>query len=217
MLERTCPKKLLVEGRTEQRVIPELMEANGVTWPDNKEEAPVYIKEFDGIHNMLETGVIPTEIKASSIEVVGIMVDANDDAESRFQNIRDRCIDQFPDMPDTIGEDGLIHSSEGKSIGVWLMPDNRSTGMLETFLTYLAPDEQDGLLCYAEEVCREAKEDKGAPYKPAHYDKAKIYTWLAWQDEPGRQLHQAVKERILSPNSAYGAGFVNWFRELFQV
>ncbi len=31
----------------------------------------------------------------------------------------------------------------------------------------------------------------GAPCIEAHVSKANIYTWLAWQDPPGRQLHQA--------------------------
>lgn len=87
--------------------------------------------------------------------------------------------------------------------------------MLETFLTYLVP-EGDGLLDLAASTCVEAKK-QGAQYKEVHEDKAKIYTWLAWQDEPGAQLHQAVKEKILIATSKVARPFVEWFRELFEI
>ena len=40
------PKKLLVEGASEKRVIPELMEKNGVDWPNH--QIPVWIDSHDG-------------------------------------------------------------------------------------------------------------------------------------------------------------------------
>jgi hypothetical protein len=113
--------------------------------------------------------------------------------------------------------DGLIETNaDGLKLGVWLMPDNQSRGMLETFLMYLAPQDNDAVLRYAAEACRTAKE-MGAPFKEAQTTKAEIHTWLAWQDEPGRQLHQAVKERLLNPNAPYARPFLNWFRKLFEV
>lgn len=33
-MQRTQPRKLLVEGQTDKRVIPYLMEANGIAWED---------------------------------------------------------------------------------------------------------------------------------------------------------------------------------------
>lgn len=53
--------------------------------------------------------------------------------------------------------------------------------------------------------------------KPTHHDKADIHTWLAWRDPPGRQLHDAVKQRILRPDSPHAAPFVRWFRRTFDV
>lgn len=97
------------------------------------------------------------------------------------------------------------------------MPDNKVSGMLETFLQVLVPSTAEELLDYAKQSCTEAGK-LGAKFKPYQLTKAEIYTWLAWQDEPGRQLHQAVQERILDPtSSSEAAGFVAWFRDLFEV
>ena len=57
----------------------------------------------------------------------------------------------------------------------------------------------------------------GAPFLPNHRDKALIHTWLAWQDEPGRQLHDAVKHAMLDPTLPYAAPFLAWFKELYEL
>ncbi|NQT37117.1 MAG: hypothetical protein HQ581_06490, partial [Planctomycetes bacterium] len=135
MPNRIHPKKLLVEGDEDLRVIPELIEANGVPWGETAVDAIVFIKPFDGISNLLTPGVIGAELKATGAEIVGIMVDANDSAEQRFAQVRGHCVSQFPDLPDRLPSDGLISTnSEGLKLGIWLMPDNQSRGMLETFL-----------------------------------------------------------------------------------
>lgn len=80
--------------------------------------------------------------------------------------------------------------------------------MLETFLAYLVKDESETLWQYSQQVVYEAK-SQGANYKPTHVDKAKIHTWLAWQDEPGNQLHIAVKKKILDPQHPKAETFIN--------
>jgi hypothetical protein len=96
------------------------------------------------------------------------------------------------------------------------MPDNKMRGMLETFLTYLIPIENEELWQFAQEVAQEVK-NKGAVFTEPHLDKANIYTWLAWQDPPGRQLHQAIMERILNPKHPNAQSFVTWFRNLYSL
>lgn len=208
-------KKLLVEGEEDKRVIPYLMEANGIQWPKN--QVPVFIEPYDGIDNLLGPDVIETYLDGSDIQSLGMIVDADDDAITQWRRIRHRCIPHFPDIPDELPSTGLIQSNDqGIKIGIWIMPDNRLRGMLETFLAYLVPDASQYLWTHATEAVAEAKA-LGAPYREAHIDKANIYTWLAWQDPPGRQLHNAIMERILNPQSSYASGFVHWFRSLYDL
>ncbi len=55
-------KKLLVEGAEDKRVIPELIEANGIPWGTRRQPI-VYIEDFDGIENLLAPKAISTELK----------------------------------------------------------------------------------------------------------------------------------------------------------
>ncbi len=217
MADRPPRNRLLVEGVDEVRIIPELMEANGVAWGETRKTAPVDIEFFDGIDAMLAEGAIETESKASGLRALGILADTNTDAQRRWSAIRNRCPTNFTDLPDAIPREGLIAENErGMKLGVWLMPDNVSPGMMETFLRCLVPDPEDELLAYASETCKKATK-LGAPYKKVDVDKARIHAWLAWQDAPGRQLHDAIKHRILAPDSEYAGPFVSWFRKLFGV
>ena len=112
---------------------------------------------------------------------------------------------------------GVIATNpDGLKLGVWIMPDNESCGMMETFLKFLVPKSDDPILSFATKARDEAK-SLGAPFKPAHADKAVIHTWLAWQDPPGRQLHDAIVQKILDPKSPHAAPFVAWFRSLYGV
>lgn len=217
MSRRNHAKKLFVEGKEDERVIPRVMEANGIRWGETRDEWVVEIQECDGFENMVKQGLIEIELKAPGLEAFGIIADANTDAKQRWKSLRSRCLRSFPELPDTFPATGLIHENDvGLKLGIWLMPDNQSRGMMETFLTYLVPEENDPVLKHAA-AARDAARTLGAPYKRAHEDKAKIYTWLAWQDPPGRQLHNAVMERILDPCSEHAANFVGWFRSLFGV
>lgn len=208
-------KMLLVEGDDDRRVIPWLIEAHGIAWgpPENP---IVFIKDFGGIEAVLTPGAIEMELKTPGLEALGIMVDADDDASQRWQRIRARCQGAFPGLSETLPVTGLIATNATDlKLGVWLMPDNGSRGMLETFLTCLLPDATEPLWEFACEAVANAK-TRNAPFSDNHVDKARIHTWLAWQDPPGRQLHDAVKFQMLKP-SPLSAPFVAWFRLLYGV
>jgi hypothetical protein len=210
------PNVLLVEGKQDVRVIPELMENNGINW-GTKKNPIVYIRDYDGYDNLINPDVISTELQASGLSALGIMIDADDNPSRRWQSIRNACLNSIPDLPNDLSIEGLIHTApNGVKFGIWVMPDNQMRGMLETFLTYIIPDEKQSLWEFAQEVTREAK-NKKAPFKNTHLDKANIYTWLAWQNEPGRQLHEAIKERILNPNHPNAQQFVSWFKNLYNL
>ena len=213
---RAKPKKLLVEGGDDMRVIVHLMEANGVDWPKGQE--PVHIAPQNGFEEIIKRGAIEAELKASGLETLGIVVDANSSAEQRWAALRICCVAFHPAIPDQLPPAGVIVDSEkSPRLGLWIMPDNRSEGMLETFLRCLVPNgTDDPLLEHAERSRDEAKKLE-ASYKEVHADKALIHTWLAWQDPPGAQLHEAVFQKTLDPKSPHGKPFVKWFRELFGL
>ncbi|GBF80535.1 acetyltransferase [Aphanothece sacrum FPU1] len=92
-------KKLLVEGDEDKRVIPELIEANGITWGQTKDTAIVKIKSYDGIENLLDKDVIYTELEDRGLISLGIIIDADDDPLDRWQSIRNVCLPTITDLP----------------------------------------------------------------------------------------------------------------------
>ncbi len=208
-------KVLLVEGDEDKRVIPQIVEANGVKWGDKQKEWIVEIKALGSVEKLLDKEEIGVQLKASGLKVLGIILDADESPADRWQSIRNCLIERYPDIPKQPPLFGLIHPGEIK-LGVWMMPDNKERGMLETFLQFLLPEDGKALWQFSEQSCQQAKAH-GASFKDFHSDKAKIHTWLAWRNPPGRQLHNAIMERILSPSSPQAAAFMQWFRELFEV
>jgi hypothetical protein len=96
------------------------------------------------------------------------------------------------------------------------MPDNRSAGMMETFLRHLIKPEDEPLWIHAQAAFAQAKAI-GAHCRDVHADKAHIHTWLAWQDPPGQAFGIALVKNILDARSATAMPFVDWFRRLYGL
>ena len=95
------------------------------------------------------------------------------------------------------------------------MPNNNTEGMLEDFVAKLAVD-NDVLMEEAEQVLNSLEKRNIQRYKTVHRAKAKIHSFLAWQDEPGKPMGQAITAKILDPNSDKANDFINWLEELYQ-
>ena len=129
---------------------------NFVVWGKKKADWIVEIKEFDGIENLLQSGVIEAELKAPGLHAVGIIIDANDSFDARWDRVKERCGKVVGGLPVELPSGGLIVVNEyGLRIGVWIMPDNKTRGMLETFLSYLLEPKRQKLWEYAKRVCTE--------------------------------------------------------------
>jgi len=213
---RRHTRKLLVEGKEDVYAIASLMSAH-TPWGDTRDDWPVLIEDVDGVTGLLSDHMIPTYLKSSETDILGMVVDANESCAGRWQRICDLCRPAFPDMPKALPSGGLIcDNAEGHRLGVWIMPDNRTRGMLETLLAFLVPDQKDPLWQHAQRATDEARGLK-APYRAQHSDKAKVHTWLAWQDPPGQPLGLALKSKCLDPRSPHAAPFVGWFLQLYRL
>jgi hypothetical protein len=52
-------------------------------------------------------------------------------------------------------------------------------------------------------------------YKSVHKAKARIHTFLAWQEEPGVSMGNAIAKSYLRADSEQAVLFVDWLRRLF--
>ncbi len=215
-MNRSFERVLLVEGDEEKRLIPHLMAQAGIDWgPKGSEYYNIHVA--GSVDELLKPGTIEALLKAPGCQTLGVMLDANDSFQSRIARLRARIPAHYTAKQQDWAADGLVLRERGlPSFGSWIMPDNSSRGMVETFLAYLRPAGKSALDQLAERTAEEAHR-LGAPFKEVHRDKARIHTWLAWQDPPGRQLHNAVMENIFSTNHPLLSAFTGWFRRLYQL
>lgn len=199
---------LLVEGSDDLHVVSSLLQ---------KKKFPhcFDIQPKDGIDNVLE--VLPIQLKASGIERVGILVDADVSVESRWHSIKSILeaagYTGIAEIPPAEGF--VLAAAEKPKVGVWIMPDNTVPGMLEDFMTFLVPKECS-MYKYAEEIVDSVPDSDGR-YKDAHRSKALIHTWLAWKEDPGTPLGLAITKKYFSSDAEEVEPFVAWLNNLFVV
>jgi len=194
---------LLVEDSDDRHVVYALRQAHTV--PEVFE-----IQQRDGVEDLLSS--IPQELKASDLECLAIVLDADEDLEKRWRQLRGQLDREghrnLPDAPRAEGT--IVDLSTGVRFGVWLMPDNRLQGMLEDFVRFMVrPD--DPLWPRVEHFLQGIPESERR-FKPAHWPKAHVHTWLGIQEEPGKPLGQAITARYLDPHCPHVEPFLKWLR-----
>lgn len=212
-MPKNIKKILLVEGGSDKYAIANLM-GNYTNWP--RDDHPVDIKDEGGVEKILDKVTFDTYIKSCS--TLGIVIDADENINSRWESIKTICRDHFPNLPDNLQKKWVISTNQNKRLGVWIMPDNNSNGMMETFLsTLVTNNEGHALLEYSKKVVADAKLKYSAPFINNHNDKAILHSWLAWQNPPGEAFGNAIAKKILDPLSPTAVYFANWFCELFNL
>ncbi|HST60304.1 MAG TPA: DUF3226 domain-containing protein, partial [Longimicrobium sp.] len=181
-------RRLLVEGKDDKHVVWGLCESYGVPQSFDVEDA-------EGIDPLLD--LVSVQLRGSGIERVGVVADADSAVASRWASIGDLLRNLgYEDVPLAPAADGTILVQAGKPVvGVWLMPDNTTAGMLEDFIASLVPA-GDALLVRAAETIDSIPAEERR-FSPVHRSKALIHTWLAWQEHPGSPMGQAIGKRDL--------------------
>jgi hypothetical protein len=180
---------LLVEGNTDCHVVMALCKAHAVPQTFGLYDCENDAKVLRRLNALISS---PDPPKA-----IGVMIDADQPSlEGRWASIR-RKLSQyhyhFPAAPDAAGT--ILESTMNEpKIGFWLMPDNLNSGMLEDFCAQMA---EQNALAFAKECVEGAKQRGLSSFKDVHLSKAVIHTYLAWQDEPGRPLGQAISMQAL--------------------
>ncbi|NLS91024.1 MAG: hypothetical protein GXX96_02415 [Planctomycetaceae bacterium] len=212
---------LLVEGNDDRHVMWNLFEVRNVAecfdvkCPESQSET----YEDGGIDNLL--GSIPYWLASSDLERLAIVVDADSvGPDARWEAIRHRLEKAgYDGLPARHSQCGAVfdlslqpHTPRSVRFGLWIMPDNQSTGMLEDFVAKMIHegDEMlppvDGFLASIPQESRR--------FSPAHQSKARLHTWLAVSERPGRPMGQAIKaDRYLDANHASVEPFLSWLRE----
>ncbi len=213
MPKQTPVSQLVVEGKDDQHVMWALCQRHQV--PQTFEVVtPGY--GSGGITELLNS--IPVRLKISGLQALGLVLDADQDIQSRWeavcQRLRRAGYENLPAQPDSNGT--IITSEHAVRVGVWLMPNNRIPGILEDFVASLIPSD-DALRPKAEYILTDIEQEHLQRYKRTYHSKALIHTWLAWQETPGQPMGQAITARTLLHDAALAMSFVNWLTQLFTT
>lgn len=200
------PKVLLVEGRDDCHVVLALCNAHRVP-----ETFGIYVCGSD---DMLLSR-LNALIQRPESEIIGVVLDADENVESRWQSIRSRLQNYPYRLPAAPNSRGTIVGAveDTPRLGFWLMPNNVDPGMLEDFCRQLAPDDA---IAFAGDCVTQAREKSFATFREVHRSKAVVHTYLAWQDEPGKPLGQSITARVLRPDTATATIFAAWLHALYE-
>lgn len=199
-------KKLLVEGNDDQHVVWALCTKYEI--PHNFD-----VIDCDGVDKLIDQ--IPVRLKTSGIETIGIIVDADDKPRERWRKLSNILTKSGFSIPKDLPARGLIVSNGKQKVGVWIMPNNKLNGMLEDFISFLIPPD-DQLYSIVQSTLDDIEAEGLNKYKPCHKAKATIHTWLAWQEDPGTPLGLSIKKRYLTTDDvATCTRFTDWLKELF--
>ena len=203
--ELPSKRVLLVEGVDDKHVVKHLREH-----PNHPGVPQFEISSKEGYSN-LEAAISP-EIKAPGRVAVGVLADANDHPDRRWQAISERLRRANLEPPPALEPDGTIIEGTPR-VGIWLMPDNISAGELEDFIERLVPPGDPVWPLAQAYINGITTADR--KFSDGKVQRARIHAWLAARKEP-RKMGAAVGAGDLDVTVPLAATFTTWLRELFR-
>lgn len=200
--EHPPARVLLVEGRDDKHVVQHLCR--------HHQDAPSFkIVDKEGFPKLKRA--IGPEIKVSGRTALGILVDANRQPTSRWQEIAHRLHQVAVQPPVQMAPNGTVVGGRPR-VGIWLMPDNSSAGELEDFIEQLMPA-RDPIWPRAQDYIDNIP-TADRKFAPKKIQRAKIHAWLAACAEP-RKMGAAISTQDLNANAPLAIRFLDWLRLLF--
>ena len=188
-----------------------------------------------GLNQMIDRAM--EEITQQDREALGIIADANglepDNANHSWKLIKTRLEENLEDvtLPERLPKEGLILPKVASKesplstlrVGIWLMPDNQSSGELENFFAGLIQEDNATWKLARKYICQYIESmkqtenqqggfDVGKPYKAS---KAKVYAWLATRKKPGKMGAAISAGHGLDFDSELAQRFARWLEDLF--
>ncbi|HEX2210867.1 MAG TPA: DUF3226 domain-containing protein [Longimicrobium sp.] len=166
-----------------------------------------------GVDEVLDTFF--TAVRGPGAERFGVVVDANGNAQARWDSIRRTLTAEgYKEVPERIDAEGTIVPAvpHRPTFGAWIMPNNGSPGALEDFAAALV-SAGDPLWVRAGEAI-DAIPEAERRFSPVRRSKAHMHTWLAWQEYPGSPMGQAIGKGDLDAQTPAARAFVAWLRRL---
>lgn len=205
------PRLLLVEGGDDEHVVRHLCRFHQERLrADDQPDMPCFaISDKRGFPNL--KAAISPEIKAPGRIALGILVDADDNVDARWQAVLHQLRQAAVDPPARAAAAGTVVEGTPR-VGIWLMPDNGTAGELEDFIQRLLPT-GDPVWALAQRYIDQIPEAH-RKFATGKILRAQIHAWLATRKEP-RKMGVAIGAGDLNATSLLAGQFVDWLRRLF--
>lgn len=154
---------------------------------------------------------IEADVLAPGRTAVGILVDADEYPTRRWQAVADRLRRAgitAPSVPDPTGT--IIDGNP--CVGVWMMPDNKSSGELEYLVAGMIP--AGDVVWPLSEAYIASIPSEARKFTEGKILRAKVHAWLATREEP-RKMGAAIGARDLNAGAPAAVQLVDWLRRLF--
>lgn len=232
---------IVVEGETDLHVVLHLLNRKNLQLHEIERKSQSIVVEIPGENNLRievcqEGGFnqmfeeIGVKLKKSELECIGFVFDANGDPKKQWRKVRGKILEKHRELQaesssklkkvfrETPVPEGLWVRDYSPKVGMWMMPNNKDTGEIEDFLSYMIHPKdhcwkhaQD----YVETILQERKRFPG--YKVIKENKAlkaKIHAWLAVQEKPNRPPGEAIKRNYFNSNAPMAQPFQRWLGNL---
>ena len=197
----TKKKLLLVEGNDEKNFLEELFRQMG-------QEDIVDIHDVAGKDNFKKN--MPTFMKTpgfNDVEAIAIVRDADDSCRSAFVSVKGILKENSLLPP---GRPGKFSQGNPK-VGVFIMPDNKNSGMLENLCLETVKDEE-GMECV--NLFVDCANQLASPPKNKDIAKVKVQGFLAIMPEVPNRLGTGAQKRYWDFDSATLEPLKNFLSEL---
>lgn len=222
-------QKLIVEGDNDIHLITRLCLAKGIKAIKGYENQSEYIRQFvskaGGKEEVKRALRFQLEKEETNNQAnVGVVIDADSETENpaidTWLSIR-HILSEFgyKNLPKKPNPQGTIIVQEDKAkIGVWIMPNNVDAGYLEHFFQDLIL-EKDEFLVEAAHITEGFISSKRNRFSQTALQKAKVHTWLSWQEKPELPMGFALKEYdgLFDLDKEIVQHFFDWFKNTFEV
>ncbi len=194
---------LVVEGFDDKHVIKHLL-------VKSNSNLDFEMKDVGGYSQLLKS--INPEVKAPGRERLGFLLDADEDLNGHWMKVKEELIRAGVAPPDRLSRDGCIFG-DGLIVGVWVMPNNVSSGELENFVIEMLPVD-DSVWPLAVKYIDSVPENE-RKFRIEKSDKAKLHAWLSTRKKPGR-MGAAIRADDLIVTNQLSKSFLRWLESLYS-
>lgn len=232
------PERIIaVEGKADLHIIWHLLKINNPEARKIESGNQSLVMRMPGEKNIRieiyqERGIdqlcnqVSTRIKKSGLESIGFVFDADGDPKGRWKQVGRRILEVYKEVYpadhstlkkafyETPVSEGVWVRDCSLKVGVWMMPNNKSAGTIEDFLSDMVPPENprwQHAKNYFGTVFAEKKHLLGYKLFPrTKTSKARIHAWLAVQENPGTLPGKAIKSGYFNTKNPKSLLFQKW-------